>query len=167
MNSSINFIKQRIKEEKTEEWVSKDNWEKALIWQPIKTIYELLNESYKNETSITATATSKDNLCKNIIINYNLGADFQYCILKESVHDGTLYFTSRVVYKALEQLLSGKTYYKFNIPSNCDFTKEGDYFKYDFIYTIGDIVINRIFKGNNEEDIVAIPVKFEWIRNNN
>lgn len=97
-------------------------------------------------------------------ITYDQGVneDYEYQIIRESTHDGTLFFTQNLIFESLLNLMNKQSYCKKTIQDE-DLTKVKD-----MNYTIGDIKLESEFGvktkfGSGVREVVTIPVKVEYV----
>lgn len=122
----------------------------------IKELCDLNNIDYNNDFEIS-----------NIKYHKDINKNFQYKIIREITHDGTLIFTKNVIIEIFYDLLNCKTIYK-PLVDNIDLSSIKD-----INYTIGDLEIkrekvskvsdNKKFSGIKE--IFELPVYCELIIN--
>ena len=127
-----------------------------LIEIGIKELCDLNNIDYNNDFEIS-----------NIKYHKDINKKFQYKIIREITHDGTLIFTKQTIFEIFYDLICCKTIYK-PLVDNIDLSSIKD-----INYTIGDLEIkrekvskvsdNKKFSGIKE--IFELPVYCELIIN--
>jgi len=143
MNNSINFVLNKIKDKEVHKNFEKDNWNQATIINPMEFLRPFIKNN--NIDSIfyeveNIDETINKTIRRNITINYSPDGNYDYFISDSCIYDGTLLFVNQLINNILESILTGKSYNKKDVP--VDFLKE--YWKYDIIYNIGDILLNTI-----------------------
>ena len=126
--------------------------------QNTKTIYfnplEMINDFFEKPT------------LNHITFNKETNNDYEYKIIRESKHDGTIMFTCNLIEEALRPLVFKTTCYKKTMPSEAELKLIKD-----IKYTIGEIELKRAFgevmiyghKRFGQTDVISIPVKCEYI----
>lgn len=123
---------------------------------------QLLNP-IKEISSILASNGYGENLVVgHIKYDQNVNEDYQYQIIRESTHDGTLLFTQSLIFDGLVNLMNKQSYCKKTLNDD-ELSKVKD-----LNYTIGDIKLESEYGvktkfGSGIRQIVSIPVKVEYI----
>ncbi len=120
----------------------------------------------------------KKRKCKHI--RYDPDVKKDYYIIRQHRHDGTLYFTYDIIFRALLQLIRRTTFQKAKMKELFpEYSADNSRFLIDLSdkrvkkmkYIIGNITIVRVFKdsvelpcGNYPGEIerIRIPVKCDW-----
>lgn len=168
MNRSIEFVKSKIINNEAN-GIPIDGWDDSLILNPIDYYMRFIPDlNIKNGNKLFIIMKYDNGKQSKITIIYNPYIDFDYFTMKTTTHDGTLLFTLESIEKLLYKLLQLNTMPK-DIPID-----ENNIDDYDYVYTIGDIVLHRDFgiksiNGNNlrgETDTIILPIKFNYIKHN-
>lgn len=134
---------------------------------PIETITSLypdLNKIVKdNELLYKLESNGKE---KNIKISYQKEFKPDYCIIRESTHDGTSLFVLELLNEVVYPLLDSSSYCKYNAPT--DYIE--NFLNYDIEYLLGDIYYFSDFglkniNGNTiqgQDDVMILPVKIKY-----
>lgn len=93
---------------------------------------------------------------EHIKYNADVNNNFDYQVIRESTHDGTLFFTQSLVQKAVLALINKTSYYKPAL-EDVDISDVKD-----VSYEVGDLDLKISHEGHKQTDIVTIPVKFYW-----
>lgn len=126
-------------------------------------VINYIKENFKGKAIGDCSYLADDAKIDIPYIVYDKSVKPQYKIIRESTHDGTLLFTQQVIFKAIEPLLKGQSYYK---PEEKQFINAKE-----IKYIVGDMELKSVFKDiklhgktcSGQHDIVTIPVKIEYV----
>lgn len=90
----------------------------------------------------------------------SINEDYDYQIIRELSHDGTLLFTQRVIGETLETLVNKRTY------CTKDIDEEQAGKLVDIEYLVGDIRLESEYSGSRLKNKVYIPVRCKYTFNN-
>ncbi len=152
------------------------DWNKASKENPIQWIYQITkqNKKYNSKinTFITKLEYDEDNT-KNIKIVYSENFSPNLVKFRGSKHDGTLLFSLEHIQDIFSGLLDGSTYCTENIPEENYGDNPEIFFKYDLVYTVGDLLWGKEYVGHVDEnhgkmfpgvkDEFALAVKVDYI----
>lgn len=107
--SSTDFCKKVTSDEERSAYFGRD-WESAREYNA----EEIFNHFLKGSTYLRLTGSNVvgDKVDYRVQINYNPEAKFQYFTSESSVHDGTLLFQLEAMYKCVQRVVTGSTYFK-------------------------------------------------------
>ncbi len=158
------------------DWVKFTNWNKASKENPIKWIYQITGDTKKyllSENSFINTSINQDDYEKNIKIFYSKDFDPNLVKFRGSKHDGTLLFSLEHIQDIFSGLLDGSTYCTENIPEENYGDNPEIFFKYDLVYTVGDLLWSKEYVDHVDEkhgkmfpgvkDEFALAIKVDYI----
>lgn len=158
MSKSIDFCKQRAKE-------SDFDFLPGTQFNEVNSL-EVLETICNNEEIISQTAEDGTKIFKYVKIIYDPDADFDYFTHARCRNDGTLLFAYENILNIFYKLICRGTACITKIPD--DF--RDNYKKYNFIYTIGNIVTttehSKEFSTEEkpwmlQRDTAMLPIKFD------
>lgn len=79
---------------------------------------------------------------------------FDYRIIRESTHDGTLAFEYMLIAEVLKNLINKKSYCK------TDYTDD----VVDVSYVVGDMTLTSKYSGDKVHQTLSIPVRCNYVR---
>ena len=166
MNRSIEFVKSKIINNETN-GIQIDGWDDSLILNPIDYYMRFIPDlNIKNGNELFVTMKYDNGKQSKITIIYDPDIDFDYFTMETTTHDGTMLFTLESIKDLLYKLLQLNT-----MPKDTPID-ENNVDDYDYVYTIGDIVLHRDFgiksiNGHNrmaQTDTIILPIKFDCIK---
>lgn len=78
--------------------------------------------------------------------------EYDYQIIKQSTHDGTMLFTNSIIQEVLIPLMKKES-------CHVDYVNKG---VKDISYIVGDISLEKSFENNKQTDLVKLPVKCKY-----
>jgi len=161
MNNSLEFIKNRIAEGHTDR-MPVDGWEDANIINPISN-YERMPEicGVVKDNEINVTMQCQEG-SSEITVKYDPNIKYEYFTMRSVTHDGTLAF----ILDAIEEILL-RPFRLATVPADSGVT-QNNFFKYDYEYIIGDVIIHKDFgmkdinghKWHGVTNTIVLPIKF-------
>jgi len=167
LNTSIEFVKGKIVNDQTN-GIPVNGWDDSLILNPIDYYKRFIPDlNIKNGNELFVTMKYDNGKQSKITIIYEPDIiDFDYFTMEITTHDGLMLFTLKSIKELLYKLLQLNT-----MPKDTPID-ENNIDDYDYVYTIGDIVLHRDFgikniNGNNlsgETDTIVLPIQFSYIK---
>jgi hypothetical protein len=148
-------------------------WERATIHNPIELMHNISQFIQRNqfyETSKIRNTVVLEGKVKSIEIIYQKNLAPDYCIFRNTTHDGTLLFSAEKLNEIFKILYFGEAYCTNNAPE--DYID--NFWEYDIRYTISDLLWNvenvdkidpehgKNFPG--QKDSFALAVGVEYIK---
>jgi hypothetical protein len=171
MNNSLEFVRNRIETGNCNNMDIKNfsNMSICDFWLFISTVPNPKFQSlfvnnittYKMEGEVNGVKGNR-----NVIIEYNPNAKFEYFTMEACKCDGTLLFLNEIMYEAFKKVLMCTTYNTNTVPADL----MDRYWDYDTCYTVGDFVVNTEYGefGTTEKPwmntkwTAMLPIKCEW-----
>jgi hypothetical protein len=127
----------------------------------------MINETVLNPIEEISYNLQRNGYGEGLIVghithNKEVNEDYQYQIIRESTHDGTVIFTMELINDSLSRLIKKESYLKGSITDD-ELLKLKDVH-----YTIGDMKLETEYGvkakfGSGVRQKVSIPVKVEYI----
>ncbi len=172
--NTLEYINKRIEEGSANEIVSKIDWNKAMVKNPMPFLKQsikeplLLDDDYNFAITYVNDVLNKH---KNVKIIYK--KDINPTIYRHSggTHDGTLLFSLQSIVELFKTLFDASSYKIGETPENYNLD-ENVWWDYDVIYFVSDMLWNikhvdhvdekhgKMFPGSNDEMVMAVEIVY-------